>query len=248
MGGIKIFNSSKLILLLFFFLFFTKLSSQINFKNYPMNDKDQVVYVYDPMCGWCYGFSNVISQLQENYHTKISFTVMSGGMMTGAREEPISVMRDYIKGAYKNVEKLTGVLFGDAYLNGILESKTYISSSVLPSIALTVFKSMAKEKDYIAFAKAIQYAFYFDGKSLNDKETYRKLAEKMGLDTKIFMSKLDELSYKNETLKEFETVSQLGISGFPTVFVIRNGKGYLLSNGYVNYETISQNLERILKL
>ncbi len=140
------------------------------------------------------------------------------------------------------------MLFGDAYLNGILESKTYISSSVLPSIALTVFKSMVKEKDYIAFAKAIQYAFYFDGKSLNDKETYRKLAEKMELDTKIFMSKLDELSYKNETLKEFETVSQLGISGFPSVFVIRNGKGYLLSNGYVNYETISQNLDRILKL
>lgn len=233
---------------LFFVLntFYSVLQSQINFKNFNMTEKDQVVYVYDPMCGWCYGFSNVISQLQENYQSKIEFTVMSGGMMTGAREEPISVMRDYIKGAYKSVEKTTGVMFGEAYLNGILESKTYISSSVMPSVALTVFKSIGKQNQHINFAKAIQYAFYSKGKSLNEKETYRKLAEEFGIDGTLFLSKLIAIKYKNETLKEFDTVSKLGITGFPTVFVVKNGKGYLLSNGYVDYKTIAQNLERIL--
>ena len=108
--------------------------AQINFKALNMEQKDQVVYVYDPLCGWCYGFSNVITKLQENYQSKIDFTVLSGGMMMGSREEPISVMADYIKGAYKTVEQKCGVTFGERYLKGILESKTYISSSVLPQL------------------------------------------------------------------------------------------------------------------
>lgn len=233
---------------MFFFWNIQSVFSQYNFKAFPMDEKDQVVYVYDPLCGWCYGFSNVISQLQENYQLKIGFSVLSGGMMTGSREEPISVMADYIKGAYKTVEEKCGVKFGEPYLKGILDSKTYISSSVLPSIALSVFKSIAPENKHIGFAKMIQRTFYLEGKSLNDPETYKPLVESMGVDTVIFMQRLEEDAFKKITEQEFDLVSKMGITGFPTVFVVKGGKGYLLSNGYVDYASISKNLDRILAM
>lgn len=219
--------------------------AQYNFKAYPMTEKDQVVYVYDALCGWCYGFSDVIYRLEQEFGNEIDFAVLSGGMMTGQREEPISKMRDYIKGAYKRVENTCGVTFGEGYLNGILESPTYISSSVKPAIAMAIFKEHQPKKA-IAFAKAIQNAFYFKGESLNENETYGTLAKEFGLDKKAFEKQMEDSKYKTLAEQEFQLVKQMGISGFPTLFVIKSGKAYLLSNGYSDFKSVAEDLRKVL--
>jgi putative protein-disulfide isomerase len=232
-------------LLFLLFLVASNAQAQYNFKAYPMQEKDQVVYVYDALCGWCYGFSDVINQLEQEFGNRIDFAVLSGGMMTGQREEPISKMRDYIKGAYERVENTCGVKFGDAYLNGILESPTYISSSVKPAIAMAVFKSNQPKKA-VAFAKAIQRAFYLEGKSLNENATYGALAKDFGLDKKQFEKQMDDATFKTLAEQEFQLVKQMGITGFPTLFVIKDGQAYLLSNGYSSFISVAESLEQVL--
>jgi putative protein-disulfide isomerase len=61
-------------------------------------------YCYDAYCGWCYGFSPVMKQIQENY-PQLPIEVLSGGMILP--EEPVSIAATagYIQKAYKTVEE-----------------------------------------------------------------------------------------------------------------------------------------------
>jgi len=219
--------------------------AQINFNAIDMDSGDRVIYVYDALCGWCYGFSDVINKLHDNYHDQIDFEVISGGMMTGDRERPLSEMRDYILGAYPNVERATGVKFGDAYLKNILMSDTYISSSVKPAVAMVAFQQKFPEQA-VAFAKAIQYALYHDGKSLNDDDTFVVLAQKFGYDENAFRQSLQNPANKKAAEAGFSLSRQLGVTGFPTLLLVRNGEGIVLARGYSDYSTVSKALERAL--
>jgi putative protein-disulfide isomerase len=43
--------------------------------------KPIVVYCYDAYCGWCFGFSKVITRIYEEYKEVFEFEVLSGGMI-----------------------------------------------------------------------------------------------------------------------------------------------------------------------
>lgn len=40
--------------------------------------KPQIYYVMDTMCGWCYGFSDVISQVYEKYKSDFRYYHFTG--------------------------------------------------------------------------------------------------------------------------------------------------------------------------
>src|SRR5580704_12530891 len=56
-----------------------------------------IYYCYDAYCGWCYGFSPVITRLFAEYRSTIAFEVLSGGMILPAAPQPIGVMAGYIR-------------------------------------------------------------------------------------------------------------------------------------------------------
>ncbi len=35
--------------------------------------KPLLIYCYDAYCGWCYGFSKVISRIEEEYRDRLGF-------------------------------------------------------------------------------------------------------------------------------------------------------------------------------
>ena len=70
--------------------------------------KPTLIYCYDAYCGWCYGFSEVMKKINSTYKNKLEIEVLSGGMVLPETPVHISATAGYIKGAYKNVEELTG--------------------------------------------------------------------------------------------------------------------------------------------
>ncbi len=78
-----------------------------------------LIYIYDALCGWCYGFTPVMQQLEAAYRDKVAFDVLSGGMVPPEHAQPVRAKASYIAGAYKTVEEYTGIQFGEAYLHHI---------------------------------------------------------------------------------------------------------------------------------
>lgn len=205
----------------------------------------KIYYFYDAICGWCYGFSDVLLNLSEKWKARVSFQVISGGMITGERVGPLSQMAPYIKSAYKTVEERTGVKFGDVFVNEVLEKGEVILDSLPPSRALSVFKHMQPENS-VFFAHEIQKAFYYYGKNLNEISTYLEIAEKTGLNTDDFSLLYHSELSKTKTEEDYYFTQQFGISGFPTLIAHHEDEYYLLARGYSDFESVDKIIYKIL--
>jgi putative protein-disulfide isomerase len=207
-----------------------------------------IYYCYDAYCGWCYGFSPVIKQIAEAYKEKISFEVLSGGMIPAENPQPISATAGYISKAYKTVEETTGIKFGADYLwhiNNPGESD-WFPHSEKAAIALTIFKEQYPEQQ-VAFAADLQYALHFEGRDLTDNEAYRHLLEKYSIDADTFYTKLKTEEYKEKAMYEFALCKQLQVTGFPQVLIqVAHQKFYLLSKGFIDYATLKKRVEAVL--
>ncbi|WMN05976.1 DsbA family protein [Marivirga arenosa] len=207
--------------------------------------KAKLLYFYDPLCGWCYGFSPVIKNLEEEYKETIQFEAISGGMVLGDRVKPLSEMKDYLKEAMPRLEEMTGVKFGEPYLK-VLEEGSLILDSELPCIAMTVFKSMTN-KSNIQFASTLQSTLYDKGISLNEVENYQSMAEKFDLPWEVFKAKLEDSTYKEKTYQEFQLGQQSGINGFPSVVLMVENQAYLIARGFRPENELKNVIEEILK-
>ena len=208
-----------------------------------------LIYCYDAYCGWCYGFSEVMKKINSAYKNKLQFEVLSGGMILPEEPVPIAATAKYILGAYKRVEELTGVKFGEDYLWHIQhpDQSDWFPNSEKPAIALCIFKEYFPDLQ-VSFASDMQYALHFEGRDLTDNESYRLLLEKYNIPAEEFYEKLDEEEYKEQAYYEFALCKQLNVTGFPAVFLqLSETKFYQVAQGYTPFERIDERIKNVLE-
>lgn len=207
-----------------------------------------ILYCYDAYCGWCYGFSPVMSKIYHEYKGRLLFETLSGGMIPVEAVQHISKMAGYIADAYTKVEELTGIKFGEDYLWHVMnpDKSDWYPSSEKPAIAMTVFRDYHPD-DTVDFAADLQRALHFDGRDLTDNEAYRHLLEKHSIPEQEFYDKLSSEEYKERAYYDFNLVKQLQVTGFPAVFLQANDlKFFLLAKGYTDYDTLKGRIEKVL--
>ncbi|MEI9933446.1 MAG: DsbA family protein [Ferruginibacter sp.] len=162
--------------------------------------------------------------------------------------KPIEKIAPYIQSAYKRVEELTGIKFGEDFLWHIdnPDQSDWKMNSEKPSIALCVFKEYYPEKQ-LAFASDLQYALNYEGRDLDDDEAYRHLLEKFGIHPEAFYTKLHSNEFKEQAYYEFDLCKQLQVNGFPCVFLQKSeSKFYMIARGFTDYETFNERLQNAL--
>jgi putative protein-disulfide isomerase len=203
------------------------------------------MYVYDPLCGWCYGFSPVIQQLKDRYAGKVTWSIYSGGLAIGERAAPIRDKFRYIKGSLQTITQTAGVVFGEGFRQ-LLEEGSYVYNSEPPCTALTVVKSL-QGKDPVAFAHDMQQVFFNEGKSLNDLQTYLPLVEKQGLDVNAFIAHYHSEAARHSTYEEFRFVHEIDITGYPALVLIKGEQGHLLAPGYQKFDPLARAIDKLLQ-
>ncbi|MFZ1312580.1 MAG: DsbA family protein [Chitinophagaceae bacterium] len=207
-----------------------------------------VYYCYDAYCGWCYGFSPVIKKIATAFKDKLSFEVLSGGMIPKENARPISAIAGYISEAYHRVEETTGIKFGEDYLWHIFnpDKSDWYQHSEKSASALCIVKEIQPEQQ-VAFAADLQYALHYEGRDLTDDEAYRHLLEKYVIPEEEFYTKLNSEEYKEKAHYEFALCKQLQATSFPQVLLqVADQKFYLLAKGYTDYETLKKRIQTVL--
>lgn len=206
----------------------------------------QLLYIFDPLCTWCYGTSPLVQRLAEDFAGRLPVTVLSGGMVTDADVGPIGEDWELTRQRAQQVARVTGVEFGPGFQQ-LGAAGTYRQDSEPPSRALMVFKQLDPLEREVAFAHAIQRALFHDGQDLNEVATYLALAREFGLDEQEFQRWYDNDASRQATQHEFDVVSRLGVQGFPTLIFAQGSQGYVLARGYQPYEELKAGLEQLLR-
>ncbi|MFT4737136.1 MAG: putative protein-disulfide isomerase [Cyclobacteriaceae bacterium] len=207
--------------------------------------KDQILYIFDPLCGWCYGFSQTIYDFYKAHSENLDFVPIVGGMVTGDRIGPAAKMYDYISGAIPRLEQTTGCKVTQTYLEVILSSQEVIMNSEPPCRAVVAFRSIKPDQS-MTFVKALQYAHYGLGRDYNLDSTYASLLAQFDVSEQAFFSAYESKEILDITVNEFDWVQKAGVRGFPAT-VLKQGDQYtMLASGYTSIEQLNSTLQKVL--
>lgn len=194
----------------------------------------KLLYVFDAYCGWSHAFSGTLQTVTER-HPDLPVEVISGGLFTGERRVPIREF-GFIKGANVQVTARTGATFGDAF-NEVLDEGSFVMDSEAAARGLIALREAAPERA-AELAVAMQKAFFHDGASLSDPQTYRTIAEDFGLDADAVVAAFETVSPE----EDFDFAARLGVNGYPTLIAVRGSEMYALARGHATADEVEQRL------
>ncbi|WP_207424175.1 DsbA family protein [Desertivirga brevis] len=204
----------------------------------------EIIYGYDPLCGWCFGFSSHLERIRKEFGREITFSLINGGIFSGQRKVPMRSISEHIQRNMPNVTSLTGAEFGNDFLN-LLQKGDYSYDSEKSSVALTVFRELLPEHVF-SFAASIQNAFFRQGKDLNDDYTFVELISPYQIEKEIYLQKLNSLEYKAKTLKEFSKAARYNLS-YPSLLMQHPDGEEFLSAGFEPADIIIKRIKRKLE-
>ena len=212
--------------------------------------KAQFLYITDPYCIWCYGFSGVIGKIAADYADRLDIQVINGGMIP--TDTPLPAMFGRFPdpmGMHERVTQLSGQEFGADYLNEIrhLQTSKHVLNSTMPARAMIAFQRLGVSNG-VAIASEIQRTYYADNKDLQDIQTYEPMAAHFGIDFAAFRQLMDSPDIALGVMDERRMVQEMGIQGFPALLMrLDNGKLALLARGFMPFEDTKTNLDEALR-
>ena len=119
-----------------------------------------LTYIFDPLCGWCYGASPAIQHLADdpNLHLELA----PSGLFSGGDRTMDATFSDYAWRNDQRIHQLTGQPFSAAYRSRVLGEVGGRFDSAPTTLALTAVQLTAPD-NALAVLRALQTARYVDG-------------------------------------------------------------------------------------
>lgn len=210
-----------------------------------MTLKPTLIYVYDPLCGWCYGFHPVMKKLAERFKNQLNFRVVPGGLAVGEAAQPIKKGYGYIKDNLRQVEDKTGVEFGQNF-KLLAEEGSYLYDSEPGCLAQTTINRLAPERA-IDFSGRLQKALFIDGLNLNDPDTFLSLIDDYPVEPNEFETLYTSDEIKRRTHQQFEWCREQDALAFPSLLLEMGKETGLMSRGYRPFDTLESHLHHLLR-
>jgi putative protein-disulfide isomerase len=200
-----------------------------------------LIYVADPMCSWCWGFSPVLEEIRRLYQDRVRFQLMLGGLRPGNTERFNESKRGYILQHWHAVHERTGQPFNFDFQMG--PSFTYDTEPA--SRATMVTRNLAPGKEW-DFLKRVQEAFYVQNGDVTKPEVLEKLGVALGMEALPFRQAFHASQTKQLVWEDFDQSRQLGVSGFPTLLGRDRQSVSMLSHGYQDVANLAPLIEQFL--
>lgn len=178
-------------------------------------------YIYDPLCGWCYAAEPLLEHvLGSALRDQIAFEMHAGGLFQ--RMTLPQSKRDMIRQADARIAGMTGQLFGQAYLDGLLDRDDTVYDSLPPIAAILAAGAICAGSEP-AMLQAIQYAHYREGRAIVQENVLADLAQSLGVEPERFISTYRNMPDDTVQAHLDNTLTLMhyaGAQGFPA-FVIQ---------------------------
>jgi putative protein-disulfide isomerase len=197
-----------------------------------------LVYVFDAYCGWSHGFSRTLADVAAR-RPDLPIQVLSGGLFTGDRRRPIREF-GYVQGANAKITELTSAQFGEGY-ERLIADGTFVMDSEAAARGLAALRHAAPERA-LELAIDMQRAFYVDGLSLSDPDTYRRIAQDAGLDAEAISHAFTAPPAKAAARADFRAAVRLGVDSFPTLLAVSGDSAVIVARGHATSVEVTHRL------
>ncbi|MDF2415474.1 MAG: DsbA family protein [Aeromonas popoffii] len=178
-------------------------------------------YVYDPLCGWCYGAAPLLQAAAgiSGLHIELH----AGGLWLGERRQPMGqALRDYVRPHDERIQALTGQPFGEHYFNELLLRDGLLLDSEQPIRAILAMSALGGKG--LTLLHRIQQSHYRDGIWIGSLEHLSSLAAEQGMDAAAFADAYQNVDLAGHLADSQRWMRRLGGQGYPTLGLVQGDK------------------------
>jgi len=136
-------------------------------------------YLFDPLCGWCYGASAAVAALAGS--DAVDLRLLPSGLFQDEGARPMdAAFAAYAWANDQRIERLTGQPFSLRYREKVLDDRMQRFDSAPATLALTAVNLTAPRREVEAL-KVIQHARYVEGQDITQQAVLCEALRSLGL-------------------------------------------------------------------
>jgi len=207
----------------------------------------KLIFVGDPMCSWTYGFGKEMTAIKEAM-PELEVQVVVGGMAAGSKQVLDDAGKQFRLTHWARVEQMSGAQFNR---EALMARKNFVYDTEPVCRAVVTAGLIEPSVDLVRIFRAFQRSFYVDGVDTTNGEVLAEVgakalqAEGFEVDAKAFLAVFTSDKAIQAARADFGLTRQLGVQGFPSLFVEMDGKIGQLSSGYTTAASVQQTLKRL---
>jgi putative protein-disulfide isomerase len=208
-----------------------------------------IIYIGDPLCSWCYGFGPEMAGFLKAIPEPKLDIVMAGmnayGTQTMTTEFKSSLFAQWIK-----VKETTGLPFNTGGLDHpgwVYDTEPICRAFVSAHMLYPTLPSMSN----LALFGALQQGFYSHGLDITNGAVLAHIVctslnqHKHTCTEQQVLSTWQSEQAKVNTKAHFTQAEKWGITGFPSLLVVKGESLFLLSSGYTKTATLVEHFHKI---
>jgi putative protein-disulfide isomerase len=187
-------------------------------------------YLFDPLCGWCYGAGTAVAALAQS--DAVQLKLLPSGLFQDDGARPMDdAFAAYAWSNDQRIERLTGQHFSPRYREQVLADRAQRFDSGPATLAFTAVSLTAPEREADAL-KALQHARYVEGGDITRAAVLGEVLRSLGLDEAAQrLEAPDDALHAAARARIAEAqglMQRLGAHGVPTFVLESDGRQELL--------------------
>ena len=185
-------------------------------------------YIHDPMCSWCWGFSQTWGLLAQSLPNEVEIRYVLGGLAPDNNQPMDTRTRAYIQHQWRMIQQqIPGVQFNFDFWEACQPKRsTYIACRAV------IAAKNQHPKYEVPMIRAIQQAYYLQAQNPSEKTTLIQLAKALNLDVEQFSQDLVGEATQQQLNQDIMLAKSLGVRSFPSLVLSCDNQNTLLKIDY----------------
>jgi len=201
----------------------------------------RIFYIHDPMCSWCYAFSQSWAALQQALSRDMEIVYLVGGLAPDNTEPMPPATQKMVQQAWQRIEQtVPGVYFNWDFWS----RNTPVRSTYLACRAVLAAKKQRAGAE-VEIISAIQNAYYQQAKNPSLQETLQACAREIGLNEAVFIEDLKNPAIESELQHQIQLARSMDVYSYPSLRLVYNNAVFPIAIDYLDHRTMLDEIKTI---